>query len=265
MNKSTKYKIGLKLFTNNVVSIKMAEQYYSKGLFDFLELMVLPGVDNENHKCWQRLKIPYIIHVPHAKYGFNLSDPTLVEQNKKTFNESRRYTDTLKAEYIIVHPGLKGEIEETIRQIKGLKDKRIAVENKPFISLRQTRCVGSSPEEIRQILEQTQVFFCLDVVHAIKAAYTDGKDPWEYLIRFVSLKPKIVHLCDCLLEGCFDEHLNLGKGELDLPRILDLFLQLEPGVFFTLEVPEKSYQKLTSFKQDRLLLAKYLIRGRTNK
>ncbi|MBU1026749.1 MAG: sugar phosphate isomerase/epimerase [Candidatus Margulisbacteria bacterium] len=254
------YKIGLKLFTDNTSAISVAEQYYSERLFDYVELMVLPGADEENLGRWQKLKVPYLVHAPHGSYGFNLSNSKLRKQNKKMFSAAKRYADKLEAQFIIVHPGINGQVEETVRQIKALGDSRLIIENKPFISLRQRRCVGYSPAEIGSITKKSGAGFCLDVVHAVKAAYANGEDHFVFIRQFLALKPKVVHLCDCTLTGCFDEHLNFGMGELAIPAILSATNKAVPKVYLTLEVPEKSYARLTDFKKDRLLLRRYLKR-----
>jgi len=246
--------VGLKLFSTNTDSIKTAREYHARKLIDYIELMVLPGTYRGTMRSWQGLEVPFIIHAPHGTYGFNLSDPDKRRHNAKVFDESRNFADRLDAEFIIVHPGLMGEAEETARQIRKIDESRIIIENKPFISLRQTKCVGWSPEEIRFIMRETGIGFCLDIVHAVKAAYACGQDHNSFLNRFLALKPRVVHICDCKVKGCFDEHLNLGQGELDLCGIVGRSLKFSPKVKFTLEVPERSYKKLNSYRKDRLIL-----------
>jgi len=252
-----KNKIGLKLFSSNIIVSSAVAELLAKGQLDYIELLALPGTFEQTIKYWQSLPVPYIIHVPHAGYGFNLSNPNLREQNIKIFVETQKFADNLKAQFMIIHPGLAGEITETISQIQCLKDKRLMIENKPFISLFQTRCVGSSPEEIKKITEKTGVGFCLDIVHAVKSAFANGKNHINYIKEFLSLNPQMVHLCDCKLAGCFDEHLSFGEGEIDFPIVLALFLALKHEIYFTLETPVESYGNLDDFKTNRLLLDKY--------
>lgn len=252
-NDKGRYKIGAKLFSVNIKCIDSVQKLYSAGKIDYIELMAIPG--KNNIKYWEKVDIPFIIHVPHASYGFNLSDPEMLARNEQIFNESRKCADRLNSAAIIIHPGLIGSTRETIRQIKRFKDERLVIENKPFISLRQTKCVGCSPEEIRLIMKEAGTGFCLDVAHAVKAAYANGQDHMVYLKRFLALRPKVIHLCDCKINGCFDEHLNLGKGELDFCRIIDMALEYSPKASFTLEVPEKSHEKLDGYKNDRQFLA----------
>lgn len=251
-------KIGLKLFSNNISSIKKAREYYLAGLFDYLELMAIPGTYRETIKYWKKLKLPYIIHAPHGKYGFNLSLPDMRKQNEKLFRETQKFADDLGADMIIVHPGLTGMIDETARQIKKINDSRIVIENNPYISLFQTKCVGSSPEEIRCVMKATGVKFCLDIAHAIKSAYVRGISYKEYIRRFLELRPKIVHICDCGISGCFDEHQNLGHGEVEFKEILAAMAPIMSGMHLTLEVPEKNYKQLKAFRKDRMYIDKLL-------
>lgn len=247
-------KIGLKLFSNNLSSIKKAQEYYSKNLFDYLELMAIPGTYSETIEYWKKLKLPYVIHAPHGKYRFNLSLPDLSKQNKILFQETQKYADDLDSDMIIVHPGLIGKIDETARQIEKLREARVVIENNPFISLFQTKCVGSSPDEMRYIINETGAKFCLDIAHAVKSAYVNGIEYKEYIRRYVKLHPKIVHICDCKISGCFDEHRNLGRGELDIKEILTPIVNKMSGIHLTLEVPEKNYKQLKAFKKDRMYI-----------
>jgi len=251
------HKIGLKLFSTNTEALPVAKKLFSSGAFDYLELMALPGTQKWL-KYWLTLGVPCVIHAPHSSHGFNLADPAKRQFNKRQFLETREYADSLRSERIIIHPGIMGETKETIRQILGLHEKRLFIENKPFMTLHETQCVGSSPAEIGQIIKETGVGFCLDVVHAVKAGYSRGIDYLSYIKQFLKLKPKIVHLCDSTVKGGFDQHLGLGAGELDMRLILSLCLRSSSGIYFTLEVPERSYRTLSDFRINRELLTDLL-------
>ncbi len=257
-NRLKKCEVGLKLFSTNIESIKIAREYYEKGCFDYLELMALPTTYEKTINFWKSLKVPYVIHGPHSTYGFNFSDIKRRQHNRRIFYETKRFADTLNANYIIMHPGLMGKIEESIHQMCGLKENRLLIENKPFISLRQTRCIGSSQDEIETIIKHTGAGFCLDIAHAVKSSYSNGEDYLRFIKHFLKLSPKIIHLCDCSEKGCFDEHLDLGAGELNLSKLLKMILDCTPKPCFTLEVPEKSYKELKGFKKNYLFINKYL-------
>lgn len=252
------YKIGLKLFSTNIEAINIAKKYFKQGLFDYIELVAIPNSFKNIIKYWESLKAPYIVHAPHADHGFNLSKSEKEIYNKKLFSETKKFSNTLKALFTIIHPGLAGNISETARQIKNLRTRNLVIENKPFISLYQIKCVGSSPEEIKYIKQKAKIDFCLDIVHAVKYAYATDQDLYEIIKKFLLIKPRIIHICDCNDTGCFDEHLNLGKGKINLLKILKLIHNYSPNIFYTLEVPEKSYEELKGFKKDRKIIIEML-------
>ncbi len=254
-------KIGIKVFSKNIEAIKVIKQYYAQGLFDYIELMALPNSYKRCIKYWRQLNIPFVVHAPHGMFGFNLADKKSRKRNKKMLAETLRYADALEASWVIIHPGLAGRLAESISQIKAFRQKkRLVIENMPFISLLQTKCLGHSSEEIKKIINQAGLGFCLDVVHAAKAAFAEGEPYLDYLNNFLRLKPKMIHLCDCTLTGCYDQHLNLGQGEIDFKEVARLITKYTPQAWITLEVPDKSYIKFKAFKRDRLMLLKYFKR-----
>lgn len=252
---SRKYKkIGIKLFSSNVEAAKAAAKLHEKKLIDYIELMALPNSYQKTINCWREIGVPFIIHAPHSKQGFNLSLESKLHSNLKMFKETKAFADALKAKYIIIHPGLLGEIDETIKQIKRLNDSRLIIENNPFISLFQTKCVGFAPIDINRAKKEAGIGFCLDITHAIKAANAIGADPYEYLRSFCLIAPVVVHVCDCSMAGAFDEHRNLGRGGIDYYKVVKYLNNIKHSLMLTLEVPEKNYQTLKGTIADVLKL-----------
>ena len=67
------YKIGLKLWSINTdYYLKEAERLYHKGVYDYIELYVVPDTE-DTLSAWKKLTIPYIIHNAHFAHGFNLA------------------------------------------------------------------------------------------------------------------------------------------------------------------------------------------------
>lgn len=178
------------------------------------------------------------------------------------FSQTQRFADRLNAHFIVVHPGDAGGLDETVKQINNLNDSRLVVENMPLVSMRQTRCVGHNPDELKAIKEGTGLDVCVDVVHSAKAAYANGEKYLDYYKRFLALRPKVVHLVDSSLSGCFDEHLNFGDGELDFSILVPKAIETVPDVFFTLETPNKSISRLSEYKKNRMYLENVLRRQR---
>lgn len=74
---------------------------------------------------------------------------------------------------ILVHSGIEGNIDETIRQLKLIHFyQKMLIENKPFVApLKDNRiCRGATIEEITKVIKEIDCGFCLDVGHAICTA-----------------------------------------------------------------------------------------------
>ncbi len=248
----TPLNLGLKLFSSNFNYLKEAAKLYRLRYYSFIELYIVPGTFNKSIKEWEKVGVPYIIHAPHFAHGLNLSKREFFPQNKILLSETVKFTDVLGAKYIILHPGSGGECEETIGQINKLYDKRFLVENKPFIGLNEKRCIGASYQELGKIIRQCRTGFCLDVSHAIKNAFCNDLEPYDYLSKLISLRPKVVHVCDGDTNGCYDKHLNMGKGNFEWNKIFKALS--ESGNLgklpITVETPKKSKKNLNDFIRD---------------
>lgn len=242
------YRLGLKLWSKDVDRISQAERLFEKQGFDFIELYALPGSYKKGVEDWHRMKFPFKIHAPHWREGFNLAQKNKETQNLELMKEAQRFADTLKAETIIIHPGIAGEIMETARQIKLIGDARLTIENKPFYALDDGLiCNGSTPEEIRLLLSEAKIGFCLDIGHAICSANAHQIDPWVFLADFIALQPSLYHLSDGDQAGVLDQHLHLGSGNFNISKILQL---LPSDAEITLETPKDRADNLDDFVLD---------------
>jgi len=246
-------KYGLKLYSHNISSDdlkKDIEKAYREKMFDFIELYIVPGTYENYHTPWANLDIPYVIHAPSFKHGFNLSKESCLIDNLKMFKEAQQFANELVATNIIVHPGVAGSMREVIKQINQFNDVRILIENMPFIGINGKRCVGGSFEEIKAILNSSKVGFCLDIGHAIKHAFSNDLNYYEYLETLMSLNPKIFHLSDGNVENCTDEHQRFGEGNFPIAKIMDMIRTAMPSPMITLETPKKNLQSVNEFIMD---------------
>jgi len=248
MEKNFKY--GLKLWSVNIDLYKTEiERLYKEGLYEFIELYAVPGTTN-TIKSWEKLDIPYIIHAPHYAHGMNLANPDKLDSNIKLYEETKLFADELKAEYIVFHPGVGGEITETIRQFKLINDERILIENKPYKGLPQMEanfCTGSRIKEIKTFIEATGAGFCFDIGHAVAAAKTFNTDFMQLIRDFIELAPVLYHLSDTDINAETDYHYNFGKGNLDTKKILEL---LPDNAVITVETDKASKDNLNDFRED---------------
>ena len=78
---------------------------------------------------------------------------------------------------------------------------------------------------MKEILEVSGAGFCLDFTHAIKSAKSQNIDAKEFINKLMTLNPKVFHVCDADSEEEKDQHMNLGKGNLDLAFIKSKILE----------------------------------------
>ncbi len=239
---------GLKLWSINENYIKEAISLYKQGIYNYIELYTVPDSYNNFIDLWKTLDIPYIIHAPHYYGGLNLARKENKDKNIRLIGEVIKFADSLKARYIIFHPGVAGDINETVLQLNEIADSRILIENKPYYALKDGLvCNGSSPEEIKFIMEMANVGLCLDMGHAICSANVYKIDPLDYIKGFINLKPMMYHLTDGDYTGLYDSHKHFGIGNLPVKAILDI---LPLNCYITIETEKNSQDSLSDFVED---------------
>ncbi|MBU0477142.1 sugar phosphate isomerase/epimerase [bacterium] len=247
-------KYGLKLWSNNERYITQAEKLYNEKAYDYVELYIVPGTYDKHIEMWNSLKIPYIIHCTHYMHGFNLADKERFKDNLKMFSEVKAFCDKLNGKHIIIHPGIGDSIENTTEQINILSEKRLLVENMPYVSMFGDDCRGSVYEELKTIVDSCNVGFCLDVAHAITTAFHLGIDSFEYMKKMLSLSPGILHISDGTKQ-IHGKHLNIGDGEFNFEEIKKI-IALSSAEYITLELPKEN-NWIHSFTEDLKKIKNY--------
>lgn len=238
-------KFGVKLwsrdYAKNPEFARQSVAAVKDGYFDYIELFVPPATYDDFHTQiaseFKGLKV--IIHAPHSVFGLDTGNKERFAQNCADLKASQQYADLLGAEIIILHPGYHEEeqyLEESIRQFKNINDKRIAVENLPLLCTATGKYLhGTSPAQIRQIMEASGCQFCLDFSHAICAANSYNRDKFEDLKAYQALNPVMYHMCDGEWTSDKDEHRHYGEGNYPLAELLnnytnsDTFITMETG------------------------------------
>lgn len=245
-------RIGLKLWSVNTGAyFDEAVRLYRKGVFDYLELYAVPG-SAETASKWKTAGMPFVIHAPHSANGFNLAERGMAASNLELYRQTRELADALSAESIIFHGGMGGSAEEAARQLKSFGEPRALVENKPMRPIPGRAaaeiCRSFSPEEVGFIMKEAGCGFCLDFGHALCAANSQGIDPYAYAAEFARLSPSMFHLSDVeKIGGTVDTHVNLGRGELDIARMLEL---VPDGSRISIETEKPSPCDLNAFERD---------------
>jgi len=234
-------KFGLKLWSTDYGLIEEAEELIKENVFDYIELMVVSDTDISP---FEKIKVPYIVHISHEDLGLNIADNKKEEFNIKMINQAIEWADKLSAKYLILHPGF-GEIKIAKDFLAKINDGRILIENMPKKGANDEKMLGFTPEQIKE-LTRNKFGLCLDLNHAIKAAISLKKDYKKYIKEFLKLKPLMFHISDGNLEEEKDEHLNIGGGEYDFKFLINCIKENE-SKYLTLETPKDN---LNSCKQD---------------
>lgn len=252
------FRFGLKLWSNNENYVKEALRLYEKGVYQYIEIYMLPETERKMIEMWKGLDgIPYVVHAPHFKQGLNLAKKESKDLNLRLIDETINFADSLAADNIIVHPGIAGDIRETARQLKEINEPRLLVENKPYYALFDGLvCNGTTPDEICLVMEEAGVGCCLDIGHAFCAARGLQKDPMEFLKRFLELKPEMFHLTDGDYSSEYDRHDHFGKGNYDIRAILGM---LPDACRITVETQKDCVDSLIDFENDIDFLKEQLL------
>ena len=251
------YKLGLKLWSTNTESyLREAQRLYSLGVYDYIELYVVPNTLNTLEN-WKKLNIPYILHAPHFAHGVNLANSEKFEYNKETYREVEIFRSSLNAEYTVIHGGIEGNVEETIRQLKFINPKNFLIENKPKRALfdENLTCRGYNIDEIRKIIKETSCGFCLDVSHCICSANSQGINPYEYFADFNKLSPSLYHLSNGYIDSKIDKHLHFREGDYNIEKIVNL---MSKDIPISIETNKDSKENLDDFEEDIKWLKKIL-------
>ena len=213
---------GLKLGSKNTNYTEDILSFYQAGYFQYIELFVSPESFDDTIEYWKQFSVPTVIHAPHSFAGMNVSLPQERENNKKKLEETFFFADALKSEFVIFHSGVNGDIDETIHQLSPFIDSRCLIENKPLKGLNGENCLGSTPEEIKYILNELKTGFCLDFGHAICAANSLKKEPFELIEELLALNPCMYHLTDGDYTSEYDSHLHYAKGTFPIKKLLKM-------------------------------------------
>jgi len=123
-------KFGLKLWSINTNLIDQAVSLIDNRTFNYIELFVVPDTQIKPFL----IDVPYIIHIPHEKFGVNIGDPTAKEYTLQKINESIAWADRLNAKHLILHAG-HGSMQHATYLLRGLSDSRLLIENVPKVGL----------------------------------------------------------------------------------------------------------------------------------
>lgn len=227
-------KYGLKLWSINTVLIDEAVRLIDEKVFDYIELFVIPDSEITSFL----IDVPYIIHIPHEKFGVNIGDPSVNEYTLQKIDESIIWADQLNAKHLILHAG-HGSMHHATNLLRELSDSRLLIENMPKVGLGGEAMIGYSPAQIEELIGNSDIGVCLDFGHAVKAAVSFGVDYKGYVQGFMRLEPRVFHVSDGKLSGERDEHMGIGEGEYDFGFLMRC-VERSRSEMVTMETPRVS-------------------------
>ncbi len=243
--------LGLKLWSINKDMVEEAASLIEKGVFQYVELMVVPDSDPEPFRA---VGLPYVLHAAHDTWGANPADPSKEQRSRETIREAFHWADVLEAEHVVVHPGF-GTMEAALAFFQKELDSRIAIENMAQFGIdygQKVEYAGYSAGQLCKLM-RGKFGFCLDLNHALCAARSQGKDEEEYVKELLWLKPALCHVSD----GDYtDAHLAIGKGKYDF-TLLARCLQESENKKVTLETPRKNLHSLGEDKENAIRLRSF--------
>jgi deoxyribonuclease-4 len=231
-------KFGLKLWSANPSILDQAVRLIDEKIFDYIELFVIPDTQISPFI----IDIPYIIHIPHEKFGVNIGERSKKEYNIQMINESITWADKLDAKYLILHAGY-GSMKHATDVLREVTDDRLLIENMPKVGLNDEPMIGYSPAQIEELIRDDSRGLCLDLNHAAKAAVGLGVDYREYVKEFLRFEPKMFHISDGKLDSEKDDHLHIGEGDYDFEFLMSCVKKNE-FKYVTLETPRTDLNSL---------------------
>lgn len=221
---------------------RLPEKYFEKigQIVDFFEIY---GDMSFDYDFLNNVDKPIVVHAPHSSTGVNLCNPGKKMINIQALNWSKKMADRFNAEKIIVHPEMTESSECTIDYLisflKDNFDERFEIENMPYLADRSHRLLCSEPRDIKRVMDETKVKFCLDLAHAAEYAKGMEYNVTDFMNDLLSLHPSHYHISDSILERVQnltldDVHLSLFKGTIDLEMIKQI---IPEGACVTLETP----------------------------
>ncbi len=218
---------------------------YFKNKADFIEVMAIEG---EDYSFLKDFSIPVVVHAQHQAFGVNNADKTKYQKNLDSINYAMKIADLTNSKKIIIHSGEMKNItctrETAISFIKGLRDKRILIENLPNDGT-ETVKLCTTFEDTKEFLKKTNCGLCFDINHAILTALILNQEYLQIIKHFLKIKPKHYHLGGQKIKEKNSSHRCFSDSEINIREILSL---LPKDAEITLETSTDLEKKKKDFK-----------------
>ncbi len=231
-------KLGIKISTHN---FNLLPNIYSNlDIINFIEIILPPKFTDDDIIKIRNIKIPYTIHFAHSSYNIDFGDMNRNNNNNKYINEINMslFKNNLSPICYIIHPE-SGDIDLSIKNIKKLKVKPIAIENMPIKPLLGKALLGYDPNSLKPYFNQiSSLELCFDIIHSIKTSITKNIGYIKFIKDFLKFKnPVVFHISGTNLDTETDKHLPLTESQYDLLEIKKILLNHKSIVNLTFETP----------------------------
>ncbi len=235
--------LGIKIATINLNFIP--EIYSNKNIVDFIEIILLPDFNREDIQIIKNLKLPYAIHIPNSNDNIDFGDIKYQINNAEYIERINNIKDDLTPFCYIVHPE-SGDIELSIKNLKKLKTKPLAIENMPKKSIYGGDLLGYNIKGLKKYFDEIDgLEFCFDINHAIKTSISEKIDYFKFIKdMLIFKKPIIFHLSGGNMDIQVDEHLSLYEGNYNLADIKQILIKYREPVYLTFETPRNYENKI---------------------
>jgi len=231
-------KFGIKISIKNYNLFP--DIYSNLNIIDFVEIILTPNFTSDDIIKIKNIGIPYTIHFAHTDYNIDFGDINRNNSNIRYINKINSYLFKYKLSPIcyIIHPESR-DINLSIKNIKKLKIKPIAIENMSVMSELGGTLLGYDPDTLKPYFDQiSDLELCFDIVHAIKASITKNIDYIKFIKNFLKFKkPILFHITGTNMDIGEDNHLPLNESQYDLSKIKNVLLCHNSVVNLTFETP----------------------------
>lgn len=182
-------------------------------------------IENEFAELTPNYDLKFQVHLPMSDINIGSMNPTVREAAVKEIIYAMNAGHRLGIRHFTVHPGFLSPVvfkkPEKVKEMTLLSLKEIdreandlgitvAVENMPDFSI----AVFKTADEMLELVEGIGLSICWDVGHSNASGIPGCID------GFLEIRDRItnIHLHDN--DGSGDQHLTLGEGKIDFPRII---------------------------------------------
>lgn len=202
---------------------------YPRGPLDYSREVIL-----QMAKSAQEFSLPLQVHAPYRNIRLADINPRIQEASVQSVKDGIDFAHRINARIVTMHLGNTVKILPsrshscihktlldaitTLTEYAEVRNIIIAIENVPPMKSPWEQAIGEKAEEIIDIIKEVKaknVGITFDVGHANVMG-----DPIDFATK---LAPYMVNVHIHDNDGSSDQHLVIGKGGIDFPKILSIF------------------------------------------